>query len=85
MDEIEGLSDADRDASIAYMSRHFVALLCECEVTDDNGNKKRGVDVFSGFLLDLHGHRFFGDCNPRTKFSPLLRHNLLEALTFCCV
>jgi hypothetical protein len=59
MDEVNELSKPDQDAAIAYMSRHFVALMCECEVTDDKGNKQRGVDVFSGFLLNLHGHGFW--------------------------
>lgn len=59
MGDVGDLSDADRDAAMAYMSRHFVALMCECEVIDDKGNKQRGVDVFSGFLLNLDGHGFW--------------------------
>ena len=49
----------DNSEAMGFMSRHFVALLCECELTEADGTKKRGVNVFSGFLLQLHGHGFW--------------------------
>ena len=44
--------------AVAFMSRHLVALQVDCEY-DDGETQRRGSEVFSGFILDLHGRRYW--------------------------
>lgn len=45
---------------VAFMSRHFIALICDYEtITSDGAVQTSGTAVYSGFLLDLHGVSFW--------------------------
>ena len=45
---------------VAFMSRHFIALTCDYETVKWDGSvERRGVSVYSGFLLELHGVMFW--------------------------
>ncbi len=52
MDKMQRLSYGQSDA-VAFMSRHFVALICTVEAKNRDGSVVRGDEVYSGFLMIL--------------------------------
>jgi len=51
------MATADEDIgkkAVGFMSRHLVALRVDCEY-DDGRTRRQGSEVFSGFILAVHG------------------------------
>lgn len=58
---LEGeMENAPQERLVAFMSRHFVALVCEYETINQDGSiHERGTTVYSGFLMQIYGRTFW--------------------------
>jgi hypothetical protein len=67
----------DQTSAMAFMSQHFVALMCDYETHNADGTwTKQEPAAFSGFLLELHGIGFWvtaGHCLKDELDKPLRR------------
>jgi hypothetical protein len=49
----------DYNNSVGFMSQHFVALACEYDTIENGRIKSSNTQIFSGWILDLHGQLFW--------------------------